>query len=75
LQHRVDWCEFTDVSEVCTASIFRTMIIHPPSSIHASVIALMMEAVRTSETMINLYQPTWRYKPEEAIFIHAAMRT
>jgi hypothetical protein len=32
-----DWCEFTDVSEVCTASL----------------IALMIEAVQTSETLVN----------------------
>jgi hypothetical protein len=29
------------------------------------LIALMMEAVRTSETMVNLYQTTWRYNPED----------
>jgi hypothetical protein len=39
----VDWCEFTNVSEV----------------------ALMMEAVQTSETPVNSYQSTRRYNPED----------
>jgi hypothetical protein len=33
----------------------------------ASIItALMMEAVWTSETKVNLYQSTWHYKPEDS---------
>jgi hypothetical protein len=32
------------------------------------LIALMMEAVQTCETLVNLYQPTRRYNPEESIF-------
>jgi hypothetical protein len=28
-------------------------------------IALMMEATRTSETLVNFYQTTWRYNPED----------
>jgi hypothetical protein len=28
-------------------------------------IALMMEAVRTSETLVNVYQSTMRYNPED----------
>jgi hypothetical protein len=35
----------------------------------ASIIALMMEAARTSETAVNFYQTTRRYNSEEAIFI------
>jgi hypothetical protein len=35
----------------------------------------MMEAARTSETLVNFYQTTRRYNPEEAIFILAAVRT
>jgi hypothetical protein len=31
------------------------------------LIALMMEAARSSETMINFYQTTRHYSPEEAI--------
>jgi hypothetical protein len=42
---------FTNVSEVCSASI---------------VIALMMEAVQTSETLVNLYQSARRYNPEDS---------
>jgi hypothetical protein len=30
-----------------------------------AVIALMMAAVRTSETLVNLYQSTRRYHPED----------
>jgi hypothetical protein len=29
-------------------------------------IALMMEAARTSETLVNFYQTTWRYNPEDS---------
>jgi hypothetical protein len=39
----------TDISEVRTASI----------------IALMMEAVHTSETLVNFNVITWRYIPED----------
>jgi hypothetical protein len=42
----VDWYDFIDVSEVCTASIIRVMTTHP-------LIALMMEAVQASETLAN----------------------
>jgi hypothetical protein len=35
----------------------------------------MMEAARTSETLINFYQTTWRYNPEDAIFVLTAVRT
>jgi hypothetical protein len=31
----------------------------------AVAIALMMEAARTSETVVNLYQTTRRYNPED----------
>jgi hypothetical protein len=30
------------------------------------IIALLMEAVQTSETLVNLYQTTRRYNPEES---------
>jgi hypothetical protein len=49
-------CEFTIVSEVCTASIVREM----------APIALMMEAVQTLETFVNSYQSTRRYSPEDS---------
>jgi hypothetical protein len=42
---------FTNVSEVLTASI---------------MIALTMEAVRTSETLVNFYQSTRRYTPDDS---------
>jgi hypothetical protein len=42
---------FTDVSEVVAASIIR---------------ALMMEAARTSETLVNFYQTTQCYNPKTA---------
>jgi hypothetical protein len=47
MQRRVVTLKWTDVSEVLTASIFRTM-----NALNA-FIALMMEAVRTSETSVN----------------------
>jgi hypothetical protein len=28
--------------------------------------ALMMEAARTSETLVNFYQTTWHYNPEDS---------
>jgi hypothetical protein len=47
--------KLTDVSEVRTASI---------------IIALMMEAVRTSETSVNFIVTTRRYIPEDSIHAH-----
>jgi hypothetical protein len=32
----------------------------------ASIIALMMEAVQASETLVNSYQSTRRYNPEDS---------
>jgi hypothetical protein len=32
----------------------------------ASIIALMMEASRSSETLVNFYQTTQRYNPEDS---------
>jgi hypothetical protein len=43
----------TDVSEVDSASIIR------------EIMALIMEAVRTSETSVNLYLTTRQYIPED----------
>jgi hypothetical protein len=48
---RVVWQKFTDVLVVLTASI---------------IIALMMEAVSTSETSVNFYQTTRRNIPEDS---------
>jgi hypothetical protein len=44
----------TDVLEVHTASIIRVMMI-------GMIIALMKEAVCTSETLVNIYLTTWQY--------------
>jgi hypothetical protein len=38
-------------------------------------IALMMEAVSSSETLVSVYQTTRRNIPEDAIFIIVAVRT
>jgi hypothetical protein len=36
----------------------------------------MMEAARTSETLVNFYQTTWRYNPEDSHLCKlTAMRT
>jgi hypothetical protein len=43
--------QFNNVSEFCVDSI---------------IIALMMEAVQTSETLINSYQSTRRYNPDDS---------
>jgi hypothetical protein len=32
----------------------------------AMAVALMMEAARTSETLVNFYQTTRRYNPEDS---------
>jgi hypothetical protein len=57
MKFRVSWdvlpssqVTLTDVSEVCTTSI----------------IALVMEAVRTSETSVNIYLTTRQYIPEDS---------
>jgi hypothetical protein len=50
----VDWYEVTNVSEVHITSVITAMI------------ALMMEAVRTSETLVKSYQSTRRYNPEDS---------
>jgi hypothetical protein len=46
----------TDISEVHTASIIRAI----------SLITLMMETVRTSETLVSNNLTTWRYIPEDS---------
>jgi hypothetical protein len=50
---------YTDVSGVRAASIIRTM------SQSSSLIALMMEAARTSETSVDIQLRTWQYIPED----------
>jgi hypothetical protein len=34
--------------------------------VYLLLITLMMEAARTSETLLNFYQTTWRYNPEDS---------
>jgi hypothetical protein len=41
----------------------------------APYIALMMEAVQTAETSVNLYQSTRRYNPQDSHFLVTALRT
>jgi hypothetical protein len=52
--------KFTNVSEVLAAS---------------GLIALMLEATRTSETLVNFYQTTRRYNPEDSHLRTHAVRT
>jgi hypothetical protein len=37
-----------------------------PMHARGLLIALMMEAARTSKTLVNFYQTTWRYNPEDS---------
>jgi hypothetical protein len=76
--HRAVWQKFIDVSVMLTASIIRAMsalIMEALSTSETSenlyheerLIALMMEAARTtSETLVNFYQTTRRYNPEDS---------
>jgi hypothetical protein len=50
--HVLNWIS-TDVSEVCAASVIRA-------------ITLMMEAARTSETLVKIQLRTWQYIPEDS---------
>jgi hypothetical protein len=43
------------------------------SEVLAASIIRAMEAARTSETLINFYQTTRRYNPEEAIFVGSCL--
>jgi hypothetical protein len=49
----------TYVTEVRTSSIIRAMM-------EVAFIAVMMEAVHTSETSDNNYLKTWQYIPEDS---------
>jgi hypothetical protein len=33
------------------------------------VVALKMKATRTTETLVNFYQTTWHYNPEDSHFL------
>jgi hypothetical protein len=42
-------------------------VVEPCSLIEVyQLIALMMEEARTSETLVNFYQTTWCYNPEDS---------
>jgi hypothetical protein len=57
----------TDVSEVLTAFIIKAIVnVLDFSSSSSSSIALMMDAVSTSETSVNFYQTTRRNIPENS---------
>jgi hypothetical protein len=56
-QCHADWYKFTEVSEVHTASIIGVK----------KLIALKMEAIWASETLVNVYQSTWCYSPEDCL--------
>jgi hypothetical protein len=47
--------EIYNISEDLAASIIRAIII-----------TLKMEAARSSETLVNFYQTTWRHNPEDS---------
>jgi uncharacterized membrane protein len=61
LKHHVDWYKFTNVSEVCTASIIRAIIV-----------TLVMVAVTTSEAYTSQHSSATQ---KTAIFILTAVRT
>jgi hypothetical protein len=42
-------------------------------TVQEDIIALMMEAARTSETLVNFYQTTRRYNPEDS-HLHTCRR-
>jgi hypothetical protein len=70
------WYKFTDVSEVRTASIIRAIarmkevltevLLEVLTVAIISAIALMMEALQTSEMLTNLHKSTRRYNPQDS---------
>jgi hypothetical protein len=54
--------EVTNVSEVLAASIIRALV----NFYQTTLIALMVEAARTSETLVNFYRTARRYNPEDS---------
>jgi hypothetical protein len=57
LYRHEDWYEFSNIPEVCAASIIR------------AIITLMMEAAQIFEKLVNSFQSTQCYNPEEAVFL------
>jgi hypothetical protein len=56
--------EVYNISEIIAASIIRVMTHLPDNRI-----------VETSETMVNFYQTTWRYNPEDSHLNTTTVRT
>jgi hypothetical protein len=59
------------VTELCSSSVGLEVLTAVSTNmavfwVVAPCIALMMEAARTSETLINFYQTTRRYNPEDS---------
>jgi hypothetical protein len=59
--------EFTNFSEVYTASIIRAFIVLEvcTASVICVIVALMMEAEPTTEKLVNSYKSTQRYNPKD----------
>jgi hypothetical protein len=51
--------------------------LHHHHSSSGRLIALMMEAARTSEMLVNFYRTTWRYIPEDGhqIFLNCGQKS
>jgi hypothetical protein len=47
-------------------AVFWVVAPHSLVEVYQRFIALMMEAARTSETLVNFYQTTRRYNPEDS---------
>jgi hypothetical protein len=76
LLRRAVWWKFTDVSEDLAAAIIRAMNVvwwkftDVLEILAASIIRAMsegmIEAASASETLVNLYQTTWLFNPEDS---------
>jgi hypothetical protein len=60
-----DW--FLHDSNVCHSFILPIFyVVLNPNLYYNGIITQMMKAARTSETLVNLYQTTWYYNPEDS---------
>jgi hypothetical protein len=55
---------FWVVAPCSLVEVYRSQVL--AASIIRAIIVLMMEAARTSETLVNFYQTTQRYNPEDS---------